>query len=152
MGKVIFEWFSGAGFASCGVGEDASFGRRNSLGDGFLGVLGDVRLGVPGDVRGVAGEDFSLGDLTRRLLGGRGEVGDLGERLFVVFPSSVIASGEGVLDARLSTTVRFSVSCTSCLLGVVASGDLANPFLTARGVTTDEGDVTWARVGVEGGG
>lgn len=33
------------------------------------------------------------------------------------------------------------------------SGDLAKPFLTARGVTMDEGDVTpRALVGVEGGG
>lgn len=99
---------------------------------------GDVLIGVVGDVRG---EDFSPADLTRRLLGGRGEVGDLGERFFAALPPSV-ASGEGDLDVRPSPTVRPSVSGASCLLGVVASGDLANPFRTARGVTTDEGDVT----------
>ena len=56
-----------------------SFGSRSSLGDGvFLGVRGDTLLGVPGDVfLGVSGEDLSLADLTRKLLGGRGEVGDL---------------------------------------------------------------------------
>lgn len=154
---MIFEWFSAAGLASCGVGDDASFGRRSSLGDAFLGVPEDAFLGVPGDalvgVPGdVRGEDLSPADLMRRLLGGRGEVGDLGERLFATPPPSV-ASGEGVLDARPSATVRPSVSGASCLLGVVASGDLANPCRTARGVTTDEGDVTWrTRVGVEGGG
>lgn len=130
-------------------------------GDVLLGVPGDVLLGVPGDVLlgvlgdvflGVLGEDLSLADLTRKLLGGRGEVGDLGERPFGVF-LSFVASGEGVLDARLFARVRPSVSCPSCLLGVVDSGDLAKPLLTARGVTMDEGDVTpRALVGVEGGG
>jgi len=43
----------------------------------FLGVRGDTLLGVPGDVfLGVSGEDLSLADLMRKLLGGRGEVGD----------------------------------------------------------------------------
>lgn len=56
-----------------------SFGRRKSLGDGvFLGVRGDTLLDVPGDVfLGVSGEDLSPADLMRKLLGGRGEVGDL---------------------------------------------------------------------------
>lgn len=130
MGKEIFEWLSGAGVASCGIGDDASFGRRNSFGDVFLGVLGDVFLGVPG-------EDLSLADLIRRLLGGRGEMGGLGERLFGL---SSVTSGGGVLDAGPSVGLCSSVSCVSCLLGV--SGDLANPLLTARGVTTAEGDVT----------
>ena len=55
-----------------------SFGRCSSLGDEvFLGVRGDTLLGVPGDVfLGVSGEDLSLADLMRKLLGGRGEVGD----------------------------------------------------------------------------
>jgi len=139
---------------SCGIGEDVSFGRRNSLGDGvFLGVPGDVLLGVPGDVfLGVPGDDLSSADLTRKLLGGRGELGDLGERPFGVF-LSFVASGEGVVDARPFARVRPSVSCACCLLGVVDSGDLAKPLLTARGVTMDEGDVTpRALVGVEGGG
>lgn len=167
MGKVILERISGAaGFASCAFGEDASFGRRNSLGDGvclgvpgdvLLGVLGDgVFLGVPGDVfLGVLGEDLSSTDLTRKLLGGRGEVGDLGERPFGAF-LSFVASGEGVLAVCPFARVRPSfslVSCASCLLGVVDSGDLAKPLLTARGVTMGEGDVTpRALVGVEGGG
>lgn len=136
---------------SCGIGEDASFGRRNSLGDGvFLGVPGDILLGVLGDVfLGVPGEDLSSADLTRKLLGGRGE---LGERPFGVF-LSFVASGEGVLDVRPFARVGPSVSCACCLLGVVDSGDLAKPLLTARGVTMDEGDVTpRALVGVEGGG
>lgn len=119
-------------------------------GDVLLDVPGDVLPGVPGDVfLGVLGEDLSLADLMRKLLGGRGAVG---ERPFGVF-LSFVASGEGVLDARPFARVRPSVSCTSCLLGVVDSGDLAKPLLTARGVTMDEGDVTpRALVGVEGGG
>lgn len=109
----------------------------------MLGVPGDVFLGVPG-------EDLSPADLTRKLLGGRGEVGDLGERPFGVF-LSFVTSGGGVLDAR--PLARVGLSCANCVLGVVASGDLAKPLLTARGVTTDEGDVTpRALVGVEGGG
>lgn len=118
----------------------------------MLGVPGDVFLGVPGDVfLGVPGEDLSSADLTRKLLGGRGEVG---ERPFgFVFLSFVVSGEEGVLNARPFARVRPSVSCASCLLGVVDSGDLAKPLLTARGVTMDEGDVTpRALVGVEGGG
>lgn len=119
----------------------------------MLGVPGDVFLGVPRvAVLGVPGEDLSPADLMRKLLGGRGEVGDLGERPFGVF-RSFVTSGEDVLDARSFARVRFSISCASCRLGVVASGDLAKPLLTARGVTTDEGDVTpRVLVGVEGGG
>lgn len=115
---------------------------------------GDILLGVPGDVfLGVPGEDLSPADLTRRLLGGRGEVGDLlGVRSFGV-PLLFGASGEGVLDARPFAMVGPPVSCVSCPLGVVASGDLASPLLTAWGVTTDKGDTTLrALVGVEGGG
>lgn len=96
---------------SCSIGEDASFGRRNSPGDGvFLGLPGDVLLGVPGDVfLGVPGEDLSSADLTRKLLGGRGELGDRGERPFDV-SLPFVASGEGVLDARPFARVRPSVS------------------------------------------
>ncbi|TGZ56404.1 Cell division protein kinase 2 [Temnothorax longispinosus] len=154
-----------AGLASCGIGEDASFGRRSSLGDGvFLGVLGDILLGVPGDgflgvpgdgFLGVPGEDSSPADLTRKLLGGRGEVGDLlAERPFGV-PLLFVTSGEGVLNVRPFARVGPPVSCVNCPLGVavVASGDLASPLLTARGVTTDEGDTApRTLVGVEGGG
>lgn len=128
-----------------------SFGRCSSFGDEvFLGVPGDVLLGVRGDVfLGVPGMDLSPADLTRRLLGGRGEIGDLGERSFDVF-LSFIASGEGIL---VRSFARVSASSASCLLGVVASGDLASPLLTAWGVTIDEGGVTLrVLVGVVGGG
>lgn len=41
-------------------------------------MRGDTLLDVPGDVfLGVSGEDLSPADLMRKLLGGRGEVGDL---------------------------------------------------------------------------
>jgi len=117
-------------------------------------VPGDILLGVPGDVfLGVPGEDLSPADLMRRLLGGRGEVGDRpGERPFGV-PLPFVTSGDGVLDARSFARVKPPVSCVSCPLGVVASGDLVSPLLTAWGVTTDEGDTApRALVGVEGGG
>jgi len=68
-------------------------------------------------------------------------------------PLLFVTSGEGVLDARPFVRVGPPVSCMNCPLGVVASGDLANPLLTAWGVTTDEGDTTpCVLVGVEGGG
>lgn len=114
---------------------------------------GDILLGVPGDVfLGVPGEDLSPADLTRRLLGGRGEVGDLpGERPFDV-SLLFVTSDESALNARPFARVEPPVS-VSCPLGVVASGDLASPLLTAWGVTTDEGDtMVRALVGVEGGG
>lgn len=120
----------------------------------FLGVLGDILLGVPGDIfLGVSGENLSPTDLTLKLLGGRGEVGDLPcERPFGM-PLLFVTSGEGVLDARPFARVEPPVSCMSCPLGVMASGDLASPLLTAWGVTTDKGDTTpRALVGVEGGG
>lgn len=149
---MTFEWFSSVGLASCDVGVDASLGKRSSLFGGdpvFPGVVapGDVLAGVPGDL--------SPTDLTRRLLGGRGETGDLGARPFGALPPSVASEGEVTLDARPSVArVATPVSCpASCLLGVVASGDLASPLRTARGVTTDVGVVAWlVLVGVEGGG
>lgn len=115
-------------------------------GDILLGVLGDVFLGVPG-------EDLSPADLTRKLLGGRGEVGDLpGERPFGVL-LLFVTSGEDILSARSFARVEPPVSCVSCPLGVVASGDLASPLLTAWIVTADEGDATpRVLIGVEGGG
>lgn len=115
---------------------------------------GVILLGVPGDVfLGVPGEDLSPADLTRKLLGGRGEVGDLpGERPFGV-PLPFVTSGEGILGARSFARVEPPVSCVSCSLGVVTSGDLASPLLTAWIVTTDEGDTTLrVLIGVEGGG
>lgn len=115
----------------------------------MLGVRGDA-LGVPGDVfLGVLEMDLSPADLTRRLLGGRGEID---ERFFDVF-LSFVASGDGVLDVRPFVRVKPSASNASCFLGVAVSGDLASPFLTACGVTIDEGGVTLRIfVGVVGGG
>lgn len=142
LGRVTFEWFSSVELAPCNVGEDASFGRRGSFGDAFLGVPEDTLAVVPGDVflETPVAEDLSPPDLTRRLSGGRGVTGDLGERPFGRLP----LSGEGVLGATSSKVI-------SCLPDIVASGDLASPLLTARGVTM--GVATWRTlVGVEGGG
>lgn len=137
------------------MGDGVFLGDLGVRGDILLGVPGDVCLGVPGDIcLGVPGEDLSPADLTRRLLGGRGEVGDLpGERPFGV-PPLFVTSGAGTLDASPFARVAAPpVSCASLPLGVVASGDLANPLRTARGVTTDEGDTApRVLVGVEGGG
>lgn len=131
FGRLIFECDSEIGVVSWGTGEGASFGSRKSFGDGFLGV---------------PGADLS-GLFNRRLLGGRGELGDLIDFSFTSFLAS---SAIGLLLLSFSAVAS---SVTRLLLGPAASGDFAKPLLIARGVTTEDGEVrVRALVGVVGGG